>query len=140
VARALGERSMLPTLVEMLVASGRVRPDTRLVTEFAWRGRRVDLATLTRHGVSSAYELKMGSFARVLEQAIYNRLSFDRSWLVVDAVPSASNLEQAKRQRVGVIVVRGRAQIVLSSPLLRNEPVVRTRLAEKIRAAGQRDV
>lgn len=139
-AIGFGELSMLPVLVDMLRESGRVRPDTILVTELAWHGRRVDLATMTRCGVLSAYELKLSNFGRVLEQAIYNRLSFDRSWLVVNSAPSSVNLRQAERQGVGVIVVQGTAQVLMRSPLLRNEPVVRDRLARKIRSAGSNNV
>jgi hypothetical protein len=139
-ATGLGELSMLPALVNMLRQSGRVRPDTLVVAELAWHGRRVDLVTMTRRGVMSAYELKLAGFGRALEQAIYNRLSFDRSWMVVDSVPCFGNLQQAERQGVGVIVVQEAAQVIVGSPFLRNELAVRDRLAHKIRSVGSRDV
>src|SRR4051794_35326726 len=117
-----GERSMLPGLLSMLRSSGRVRTDTEIVMELPWNGRRIDLATLTRCGRTSAYELKLGNFPRVLEQAIYNRLSFDRSWIVVDTAPTRKNLDFAISQGIGVIVVKDVAQVILRSPTLKPEP------------------
>jgi hypothetical protein len=135
-----GELRLLPRLVSMLHATGRLRADTLLATELPWHGRRVDLATLTRSGVLSAYELKLGRFGRVLEQAIYNRLSFDRSWIVVGEGQGAENLSLAVRHEIGVIVVNGYASIISPAPLVRNDPVLRHRLTSKIRAVGGSDV
>lgn len=109
-----GESQMMPALVAFLRRRNWVRNDTLLARELPVNGRRVDLAVLTRSRVVSAFELKMGGFGRVLEQASYNRLTFDRSWIVVSGEPRASNVSQAEKYGVGVIVVSaGRPRIIV---------------------------
>lgn len=135
-----GELRLLPDLMDFLCATRRLRPGALLVEELAWHGRRVDLATLTSSGVISAYELKLGNFGRVLEQATYNRLSFDRSWIVVGETPNESNLALAVRHHIGVIVVIDRVRIVVPAPLYRCEAALRRRLIGKIRALGSHHV
>jgi hypothetical protein len=95
----LGESRMMPHLVDWLRLKRWLRPDSVVVREFPINGRRVDLVTMTRSGVLSAFELKLGGFARVLEQAAYNRQNFDKSWIVV-----------------GIIVVTGAKPTVLLRP------------------------
>jgi len=136
-----GERKLSAPLLTFLRHQGWVRPDTLIAHELPWHGRRIDMATLTRGGVLASYELKLSSFGRVLEQSIYNRLSFDRSYLVIAAMPRPENMASAAQHRVGVILVAdGTARCLLRSPLLHSEPVLRTRLSKKIRQAGAIDV
>src|SRR5437867_945186 len=100
-----GERRLSAPLLALLRRRGWVRPDTLVAYELPWHGRHVDMVTLTRGGVLVSYELKLSSFGRVLEQSIYNRLSFDRSYLVVAAMPRAENMAFAAQHNVGVILV-----------------------------------
>ena len=133
-----GEARLLPGLFDFLRTSGRLRADTIVVEELPWHGRRVDMVTLTRSGVLSSYELKLNNFGRVLEQATYNQLSFDRSWIVVGRQPNELNLALAERFRIGVIVICGGAKMLVPAPLIRcEEMVLRQRLAYKIRALGK---
>ncbi len=126
-----GEARLLPDLVRFLWVTRRVRESTVVLEELAWRGRRIDLATLSISGVSNAYELKLGNFGRVLEQAIYNKLSFDRSWTVVGTLPNVSNLHMAEKYGIGVLVVTDRVRLAVPAPLARAEYSIRRRLAEK---------
>lgn len=111
-----GESRMMPPLVEWLRNRRWIRSDSIIVRELPVNGRRVDLVTMTRSGVLSAFELKLGGFGRVLEQAVYNRHTFDRSWVVVGSRPRQSNLDEAERFGVGIIVVAGSAPTVLLRP------------------------
>lgn len=125
---------MLHPLIEWLTSRRWVRSDTVIVEELPVNGRRVDLSVLTRSGSLSAFELKIGGFGRALEQAYYNRRLYDRSWVVVSAVPRNSNLYEAELAGVGVIVFRQQTFEVLVQP---GRPVhqllSRQRLATKIR-------
>lgn len=136
-----GEARLLPELFTFLRHSGRLRDDTIAVEELPWHGRRVDLVTLTRSGVLSAYELKLNNFGRVLEQAAYNQLSFDRSWIVVGGRPNEVNLALAERFKIGVISICGGAKMLIPAPLRRCEEIaLRRRLTYKIQAAGKSHV
>lgn len=136
-----GERKLGAPLLTFLGRRGWIRPDTLISYELPWHGRRVDMVTLTRGGVLASYELKLSSFGRVLEQAIYNRLSFDRSYLVIAAMPRPENIASAAQYKVGVILVtNGTAQCLLRSPLLHADPVLRRRLSKKARQAGAMNV
>jgi hypothetical protein len=123
---------LLPPLLELLRRRRWISASTRVRTEFAWNGRRVDLATITSTGRTAAYELKIGSFGRVLEQAMYNRLSFERSWVVVSSVPRPANLAEAAEHGVGVIVLRPDAQILIPAASQLILPVVRARLRRQL--------
>ena len=101
-----GESKMMPHLVAWLRRVRWVRNDSVVVREFPINGRRADLITMTRSGVISAYELKLGGFGRALEQAVYNSYSVDRSWMVVGSEPRADNLREATKFGIGVIVIR----------------------------------
>jgi hypothetical protein len=136
-----GELKLRAPLLWYLRQHRWVRQDTIIIEELPWHGRRVDMVTRVRSGILTSYELKLASFGRVLEQAIYNRLSFDRSYLVVEAMPRPENLAEAHRHGVGVILVNDDATYcILRSPLVRAEPVLRQRLGDKVRAAGARCV
>lgn len=112
----LGESRMMPHLVEWLKINRWLRHDSIVVRELPVNGRRVDLVTMTRSGKMSAYELKLGGFARVLEQAAYNRQTFDKSWIVVGNNPRPSNVAEAERFGVGIIVVAETKPTVLLRP------------------------
>lgn len=127
------ERILLLPLLGLLRSRRWVRPGTTMVMEFAWNGRRVDLATLTASGRSSAFELKIGSYGRALEQAMYNRLSFDRSWVVVPTEPRPAGLAEAKEHGVGVIVVGSQTRVLLRASSQLVSTVVHQRLREKLR-------
>lgn len=134
--RNLEERVLLNPLLDMLRNRGWIRSTTILRTEVPWNGRRVDLATLTRSGTASAFELKLSSFQRVLEQSMYNRLAFDRSWIVVPAMPLGRNLEAAADHGIGVIVFGSEMKVIQPAKFqLRANPMVRVRLVRVLRDA-----
>jgi hypothetical protein len=102
---------MLVGLLEWLTASRRIGPITHVTLELPWRGRRVDLATVTGRGVTSAFELKREASLRVFEQALYNQLSFDRSYVVVPTSPSSGSLALAEELGVGLVQINGDAKL-----------------------------
>lgn len=122
------EALLLLPLLEILRRRRWIGPDSFVRTELPWNGRRVDLATMGKSGVTGAYELKLGSFQRVLEQAMYNRLSFDRSWVVISEMPLPRNLAQAREHGVGVILSKDSMRLLLPARLQRNSAVIRVRL------------
>lgn len=97
------EAQMLPKLITYLGRSKRIRPDSVLVPELSWFGRRVDLAVLTKSGSTSAYELKLSKNFAAVEQAALNALSFDRSFAVIATSPSRGVLQFAEEVGVGII-------------------------------------
>ena len=68
---------------------------------------------------------------------MYNRLSFDRSWIVVSDVPHRFNLELAKENGIGVILVTRNATVLVRPVRQKNPPTVRIRLRNALR---QREV
>lgn len=130
------EQVLLPPLLATLRRRRWIGPKSVVLTEFAWNGRRIDLATLNVSGMSSAYELKLGSFHRVLEQAMYNRLSFDRSWIVVRERPQDRNLAQAVENGVGVILLGAQMAVFQSAARQFNNATVRSRLLVALRNGG----
>jgi hypothetical protein len=139
--RGGGERRLQAPLLRHLESCGWVRWDTLIVHELPWHGRHVDMVTRTRSGSITSYEFKLGAFGRVLEQAIYNRLSFDRSYAVVASMPRHQNFHLSQRYSVGIIVVdQFQARCVLRSPVRHAEPALRARLDARLLAAGGRDV
>ncbi|BDZ54048.1 hypothetical protein GCM10025870_11210 [Agromyces marinus] len=135
------EALLLPPLLDLLRATGRVRESTLVVSEFPWNGRRVDLATLSVTRTTSAYELKLASFQRALEQAMYNRLSFDRSWIVTRGLPKQTGLLQAAENGIGVMTLDGASMriLVLARPQQRSR-TVRARLVAKLQAERSKSV
>ncbi|WP_224165422.1 hypothetical protein [Arthrobacter sp. StoSoilA2] len=111
-----GESRMMPDLVNWLRRSRWVRDDSIIVRELPINGRRADLVTMTKSGVISTFELKLGGFNRALEQAVYNRLSVDRSWMVLGSSPRASNVEEAVRFGIGIIAINEGQLKVLCRP------------------------
>ncbi len=128
-----GESRMLPGIVKWLREMRWIRQDSLLVQELPINGRRVDLAIMTNSGVLSSFELKLSGFARVLEQASYNQLSFDKSWVVVGGNPRADNLASANRFGIGVIVFNSESPRILLSPGKPNTDMnLRSRLQERM--------
>lgn len=111
-----GESRMMPDLVNWLKRSRWVREDSIIVREFPINGRRADLVTMTRSGIISTFELKLGGFGRALEQAAYNRLSVDRSWMVLGSRPRASSVAEAEKFGIGIIAIDGGQLMVLCRP------------------------
>jgi len=138
------EQAMMEPLLDWLLNHGWIRHDTMLAPELPWHGRRVDLAALTRTGISSAFELKLAHTRRVLEQSSLNGLSFDRSCIVTATRPSQPNLGQAAQLGLGVILVRpdsGLVELLLRPTTQKVEAAVRLRLRRKIHSiAGDLDV
>ena len=133
ISRSPSERSMEAPLLRFLAATGRIRHDTLIIHEFPWNGRRVDIVTRTTTGIISAYELKIGNVGRAIEQAAYNALSFDKSWIVVDRDVSAKNIELCSTLGVGIIVVEGiDARIQLAARAVRVNQESKRRLALKL--------
>jgi len=127
-----GENRLLLPLLRWLVDSRRINGQSRLAFELPWLGRRVDLATLTSTRRAAAYELKLGSVGRALEQATYNRSAFDRSYVVTGSMPRAANLTLAAEYGIGIILVRDRrVSRILESPQLPPAPELRARLLSK---------
>ena len=87
-----GEARLLAPLLAWLRRTRRVNGQTQIAYELVWFGRRVDVATLSISRRASAYELKIGGLGRALEQASYNRLAFDRSYVVTNSMPREANL------------------------------------------------
>jgi hypothetical protein len=139
------EAALLAPLVTWLASRRWIRFDSRLVTELPWNGRRVDVATLTRTGVSTAYELKLRDTRRALEQASLNGMSFDRSFVVTTSRTSPSNIDQAASLGIGLIHVRpttGEIDLLLRPAQQVIEPKVRSRLKVKMLSSpvGELDV
>lgn len=134
--RNVEESVLLMPLLDMIRRRGWVSSTSILRSEMPLNGRRIDLATMTSTGISSAYELKIGSFQRVLEQAMYNRISFDKSWIVVNHMPQCRNLDQARENGIGIIVFDDKMTIVSRASRQRVSPVIRA----KVRAIFSRGV
>lgn len=126
---------MLPRLVLWLRRLRWIDERAILVQELPVNGRRVDLAVLSASGRLSAFELKLKGSARVLEQASYNRLSFDRSWAVVGAVPLPANVEVARAHGIGLLVISGdRPPLVVVRPSAPSvQPEMRRKVASRMR-------
>ena len=101
-----GERRLEKPLLEWLKTKGWLRDDTIVSRELPWMGRRVDLAILTRSGRTTAYELKIRDNRRALQQAAYNKLAFDRSYVVTESEPMQINKTLAQEVGVGFILIR----------------------------------
>jgi hypothetical protein len=135
-----GESALLPTLVRWLVSTGRLRDRTHVAYEVPWLGRRVDLALLTGRGVTTAYELKIGRLSRALEQAAYNRQSFNRSWVVTGNRPKTEGLAWAAELGVGLLVIQHNQLVPLVMPTVqRPHASVSQRLRSAILVRATRD-
>lgn len=128
------EEDLIEPFLAWLIKSRRVRMNTIVLREMPWYGRRIDVATLTATGRSTAYELKLRNTQRAIEQAANNKLAFHRSYAVVHCRPSEPNVALALRNGVGVIVVRdGHHKVLLQSPSDSPDSRLRSRLRTSIR-------
>src|ERR1035438_9281258 len=125
------EEAMEEPLLVWLTRRRWIRSDTLVVRELPWHGRRVDVATLTKTGIATAYELKLHHTRRVLEQSSLNGLSFDRSCIVTASRPSQENLGQAVALGLGILLVNlvtNQVDLLLRPVLQDVGPTVRLRL------------
>ena len=136
-----GERTLLAPLLDWLNSRRWIRDDTVVIEELAVNGRRVDVSTLTRSGTLSSFELKLGSFGRALEQSFYNKRLYDRSWIVVNAMPRQRNIDEALLCGVGVLVRSGSSFVIACPPgPIASDLIPRQRVTEKIREQVRRHV
>ena len=131
-----GERRLERPLLEWLKAKGWLREDTIVSRELPWMGRRVDLAILTRSGRTTAYELKIRDNRRALQQAAYNKLAFDRSYVVTESEPMPINKTLAQEVGVGFILLRrdGSPRVIQHSSTYAPRRTLRQRLVAAIRS------
>jgi hypothetical protein len=140
-ARTREAEVLMDPLLRWLVTTRRLRNSGGVFLELPWAGRRVDLVTLGKRLRTSAYELKLSDTRRALEQAIYNRAVFDRSYIVVGQLPSAAALAQATACGVGVLLIRRNVvRLVVESPLERPHPAVRKRLLAALRGRSPQEL
>jgi hypothetical protein len=99
------EMALMAPLVSWLTTCRRLRDDTILVEELPWHGRRIDLAALSRSGITCSYELKVAHNRRAIEQSYLNGIAFDRSYLVTATRLRDANFAQAQALGVGVLYV-----------------------------------
>jgi hypothetical protein len=131
------ETELRSLFLDWLQAVGRIRANSVVATELPWFGRRVDVAVLSPSGRVVAFELKLRDLSRAIRQAAYNRLSFDRSYVVTPRRPSEAILSNAASLGVGLIVVSGDGvRILLESPQELADPVLRNRLMTLVSGRG----
>lgn len=99
------EADLLQPLVAGIAARGWVGSRSILIEELHWSGRRVDLVALTSTKTTIAFELKLNTTQRAIQQSAYNRLAFDRSYVVTSVQPTQASIKAAESAGVGVIVV-----------------------------------
>ncbi len=138
IADHLSEADMLGPLLCWLRRSGRLRDGSAVATELPWCGRRVDLATVSKSGVATAYELKIRNNARVIDQASLNSRTFERSYVVTMVRPSGQNLAAAEHFGVGVILLRPQeadGEIILRPLDRKVSPTIRRRLRAVVKTS-----
>jgi hypothetical protein len=131
-----GELRLLLPLLSKLQQRGTIRRGSYVCAELPLNGRRVDFATLSVTGITHAFELKLGGFSRVLEQAIYNRNSFDWSWIVIPGVPNPSNADLCREYGIGIIRVQHNVNVALAARRNETDPSVARRLHMKMKSIG----
>jgi hypothetical protein len=135
ISTRIPEEAMLKPLLGWLRSRRWIRCDTVIAPEFSWSGRRVDLVTITRSGVSTSYELKVANFGKVLYQSSLNCHVFDRNYIVVPTSPSRENLEHARQLGIGVLVIHFPTEhvTIASRPSTRAiDPRIRNAVREKL--------
>lgn len=115
--RLPGERKMVASVLRWLLKIGWLGPATMAAYEVPWRGRRIDLVTTNSKGHLTAFEFKMDGSQRVFEQALYNRISAHRSFVVSGARPSPDYQGLAETHGLGLIVVNGKVDLLQRSAL-----------------------
>jgi hypothetical protein len=135
-----GERRMIAGVLRWLMGARWLGPASRAAFEVPWRGRRIDLATITGDGTLAAFEFKLGGTGRVFEQAIYNAGSAHRSYVVCGAVPGPRYCELARAEGIGIFVVNGSVRLLERPRLHRPEPEAVRSLRSIIRLRVSADV
>lgn len=140
-AESNGEERLVNPLLEWLAQRRRVRCDTIILRELPWFGRRVDLTTLTCSGITTAYELKLNNNRRAIQQAGYNKLVFDRSYVVTLSEPTMENLKHARDVGVGFIVIgTDSVKVLQESPTSPVRVTLRRQLLRTIKGRMEPDV
>lgn len=122
---------MLAPLMLWLRKTNRIGTRTIVVQEFRWLHRRIDLATLSSAGLSTAYELKLRDTLAATEQALMNTHAFNRSYIVTATMPSRKNICLASQIGTGIIYWSpSRIETVLLAPVLPVAGDVRRRIRE----------
>ena len=128
------EEQLKTPLLEWLKQRRRFNEGTVLLEEMPWFNRKIDLVTVSSTRRTTAYELKLNSFRRAVEQAAYNRMAFDRAYVVTASRPSEKNFALAVEAKVGVILVTpDRVTELVDSPLVRSQKEIRRSLLTTIR-------
>ena len=136
-----GEAHLEAPLLEWLTKRRRIRDDTTIVRELRWFHRNVDLITLTTSDIATAYELKIRSNRRAVQQASYNRLAFDRSYVVTASEPRKINVDRAQQAGVGIILVNGgNPRLILEGLAMPASNSLREKLGVAIRSEVGPDV
>ena len=136
-----GENKLEKPLLDWLERRRWLRGDAIVSRELPWLGRRIDLAILSRSGRTTAYELKLRNNKRAIQQAAYNKLAFDRSYVVTLSEPTNTNKERALQVGVGFILLQnGRTRVIQHSSQELPRPTVRARLIRAILARARSDV
>lgn len=132
------ESDMLLPLRQWLKRTRRIRPGSLIAEELSWQGRRVDLATLTLSGSSTAYELKIANNLRAIEQAAKNAHAFGRSYIVTATIPSPSTRRIAEQVGIGILAFsEDRIRTIVSAPLNTPPRSVSHRLRRAITNKGR---
>lgn len=107
-----GERKMVAALLHWLVNMGWLGSASHVAFEVPWRGRRIDLVTANGKGHVSTFEFKLNGTRRAFEQAMYNSISANRSFIVSRVTPRPAYRALAQAHGLGVIVINGKIELV----------------------------
>lgn len=135
-----GERKMVASLLRWLVKIQWLGSASSAAFEVPWRGRRIDLVTMTGKGQISTFEFKLGGTRRAFEQALYNSVSANRSLIVSGGTPTPGYRAMAQAHGLGVIVVNGKVDLIQRPTLRRPEPVLVQSLRNRALARSGRHV
>ncbi len=123
------EADLLQPLLAAIMARRWVGSRSIFVDELPWSGRRVDLVALTSRKKTIAFELKLNATGRAIQQSSYNRLAFDRSYVVTTVQPTEVNITAAEDAGVGMIVLTSEGMTVVLEARASN---VDDRLKQKV--------
>jgi len=135
-----GERRMVASVLRWLADARWLGEASRVAFELPWRGRRIDLVTITGKGSLSTFEFKLGGTRRVFEQAIYNSCSAHRSYVVSAGRPRLSYQELARTQGLGVFVVNGRTELLQRPRVHHPQADLVRSLRQQVRSRGYPNV
>lgn len=128
------ESQMEEPFINWLRQTRRVRHDSRILRQFSWLGRRIDIVTMTISGIVSSYELKVYNNTIAIEQAVKNAHAFQRSYIVTMTKPSLRNCQLASTHDIGIIhMTDDRIMVLAYAPWIRQSPNVLSRLRHQIR-------